>query len=264
MTTKRFATIGIAVVALGLALSTPLFLGHQKAINLTTESDSVQEVTTPGKQAPATRPEPNTAATSDVPDTGGARTQPADKRQPLRESKEETFLARQDSMVEQESLASAPSIAAKPAAPAPQAELRAKVKGLANRGVIGYDLDEGGAGTYQDIGRDNFQQTTPNPVKLVAREPVSTFSIDVDTASYGFVRRQLNSGVLPQKNAVRIEELINYFDYDYAVPADRSQPLPPPWRSIPPRGTSPPGCSTSASRAMTCRRARNRRSTWFS
>jgi len=79
----------------------------------------------------------------------------------------------------------------------------------------------------QYVGRDRFETITPNPVKVVAEEPVSTFSIDVDTASYAFVRRVLNNGVLPQKNAVRIEELINYFDYDYPLPDDRSVPFRP-------------------------------------
>jgi Ca-activated chloride channel family protein len=77
------------------------------------------------------------------------------------------------------------------------------------------------------VGRDRFEASTPNPVKVVAEEPVSTFSIDVDTASYAFVRRALNNGVLPRKNAVRIEELINYFDYDYPLPDDRSVPFKP-------------------------------------
>ncbi|MEW6672794.1 MAG: VWA domain-containing protein [Thermodesulfobacteriota bacterium] len=85
-------------------------------------------------------------------------------------------------------------------------------------------------------GRDRFETLTPNPVKAAREEPVSTFSIDVDTAAYAFVRRALNSGELPQKNAVRIEELINYFSYDYPLPADRSVPFkatvnvfPTPW-----------------------------------
>ena len=77
------------------------------------------------------------------------------------------------------------------------------------------------------VGRDQFENITPNPVKRVAEEPISTFSVDVDTASYAFVRRALNSGVLPQKNAVRIEELINYFGYDYPLPKDRSVPFKP-------------------------------------
>ncbi len=77
----------------------------------------------------------------------------------------------------------------------------------------------------KEIGRDKFEDFEENQIKLVAEEPVSTFSADVDTASYAFVRRQLNNGVLPQKDAVRIEELINYFDYDYTVPDTREQPF---------------------------------------
>jgi Ca-activated chloride channel family protein len=80
---------------------------------------------------------------------------------------------------------------------------------------------------YQDTGRDKFEKITTNPVKLVSQEPVSTFSVDVDTASYAFIRRQLNHGVLPQKNAVRVEEMINYFDYDYSVPTDKTVPFLP-------------------------------------
>lgn len=76
-------------------------------------------------------------------------------------------------------------------------------------------------------GRDRFEHREPNPVKVAAEEPVSTFSIDVDTASYAFVRRALNNGHLPQKDAVRIEEMINYFDYDYAVPKSRTKPFKP-------------------------------------
>lgn len=87
--------------------------------------------------------------------------------------------------------------------------------------------------TQAYVGRDRFETITPNPVKLVQEEPVSTFSIDVDTASYAFVRRALHNGVLPQKNAVRIEELINYFTYDYPLPEDRSTPFRPTIAVIP-------------------------------
>lgn len=76
-------------------------------------------------------------------------------------------------------------------------------------------------------GRDRFEAVTPNPVKKTTEEPVSTFSIDVDTVSYAFARRALNNGTLPPKNAVRIEELINYFDYDYPLPESRSIPFKP-------------------------------------
>jgi len=91
---------------------------------------------------------------------------------------------------------------------------------------------------YKDIGRDQFQKFEENSVKQVAAEPVSTFSIDVDTASYSFARKAINQGYLPQANAIRIEEMINYFDYDYPVPEAGGHPFQPtvavydsPWRS---------------------------------
>ena len=84
--------------------------------------------------------------------------------------------------------------------------------------------------------RDRFDAKEINPVKQVASEPVSTFSIDVDTASYAFVRRALNAGHLPPKDAVRVEEMINYFPYAYAAPESAETPfkpsitvLPSPW-----------------------------------
>jgi len=65
------------------------------------------------------------------------------------------------------------------------------------------------------VDNEKYQYIDDNPIKLVEEQPVSTFSIDVDTASYANVRRLLNQGALPQQAAVRIEELINYFNYDY-------------------------------------------------
>ena len=75
--------------------------------------------------------------------------------------------------------------------------------------------------------RDKFETREVNPVKQVASEPVSTFSIDVDTASYSFVRRALNAGHLPPKEAVRVEELINYFPYAYPAPESAEVPFKP-------------------------------------
>jgi len=111
---------------------------------------------------------------------------------------------------------------------------------------------------YPDQGHDRFATFDPNPVKVVAEEPVSTFSIDVDTASYSFTRASLNEGRLPDKDAVRTEELINYFPYDYAPPETRDTPfathvslMPAPWNEaarllhigikgyVPDRGTAP-------------------------
>jgi Ca-activated chloride channel homolog len=74
---------------------------------------------------------------------------------------------------------------------------------------------------------DKFDAKDINPVKQVAAEPVSTFSIDVDSASYSFVRRALNAGHLPPKDAVRVEEMINYFPYAYPAPDSAETPFKP-------------------------------------
>ena len=66
--------------------------------------------------------------------------------------------------------------------------------------------------------REAYDRITENEFKNPVDHPLSTFSIDVDTASYANVRRFLNGGRLPPPDAVRIEELINYFPYDYAGP----------------------------------------------
>lgn len=62
---------------------------------------------------------------------------------------------------------------------------------------------------------ERYQALSDNPLKQVAQDPVSTFSLDVDTGSYSNVRRMINAGQLPPKDAVRVEELVNYFPYDY-------------------------------------------------
>lgn len=64
-----------------------------------------------------------------------------------------------------------------------------------------------------------FASADPNPVKVTAEEPVSTFAVDVDTASYAVVRQSLMAGAMPPRDAVRIEEMVNYFPYDYPPPA---------------------------------------------
>ncbi len=65
---------------------------------------------------------------------------------------------------------------------------------------------------------ETYDYISDNPFLDAAQNPLSTFSIDVDTASYSNVRRFLESGKLPPKDAVRVEELVNYFDYDYKGP----------------------------------------------
>ena len=70
----------------------------------------------------------------------------------------------------------------------------------------------------QDFDTATYDHVSENPFLPAASNPLSTFSIDVDTASYSNVRRFINSGSLPPKDAVRVEEMINYFSYDYREP----------------------------------------------
>jgi Ca-activated chloride channel homolog len=72
---------------------------------------------------------------------------------------------------------------------------------------------------------ERYPDAAPNPVRRVSDEPVSTFSIDVDTASYSNVRRFIDEGRAPPADSVRVEELINYFDYGYDRPSSASQPF---------------------------------------
>ncbi|MCO5056471.1 MAG: VWA domain-containing protein [Rhizobiaceae bacterium] len=88
----------------------------------------------------------------------------------------------------------------------------------------------------EEESRDRFENFDTNPVRSALENPVSTFSIDVDTASYALVRRTLKEGVMPNPDAVRVEEMINYFPYDWRGPEGADQPFnstitvtPSPW-----------------------------------
>ncbi len=86
--------------------------------------------------------------------------------------------------------------------------------------------------------RERFASADPNPVKSVATDPVSTFSADVDTASYSYMRGALLGGSLPEPDSVRVEELVNYFPYDWKGPETAEKPfnatvtvMPTPWNN---------------------------------
>ena len=75
--------------------------------------------------------------------------------------------------------------------------------------------------------RERFADLTDNPFKLAEHEPLSTFSVDVDTASYAYGRRAImNSRTLPTPDVIRIEEWINYFDYGYTAPVVDPDKIP--------------------------------------
>ncbi|MGK0221967.1 MAG: Ca-activated chloride channel family protein [Limisphaerales bacterium] len=95
-----------------------------------------------------------------------------------------------------------------------------------------------GEGFYQETGRENYQNVEVNGVKWAAQTPVSTFSVDVDSAAYANMRRQLNQGQIPHPDSIRVEELVNYFSYSYPRAKDLDTPFsiftemgPSPWHS---------------------------------
>jgi Ca-activated chloride channel homolog len=108
------------------------------------------------------------------------------------------------------------------ASPPPSANVIAKDKSAGN----GFYYE---AEAAQDMpsasNTENYKNFNDNAVQRVAENPVSTFSIDVDTGSYSNVRRMLNQGIRPPADAVRAEEMINYFDFGYKAPHSLSQPF---------------------------------------
>ncbi len=96
-------------------------------------------------------------------------------------------------------------------------------------------------------------------IQSVAAAPVSTFSVDVDTGSYANVRRFLSDGGTPPPDAVRTEEMINYFRYDYPRPSDRAQPF-----SVTTDVAKTPWNAASGCAAMTCPPTTGRAPTWCS
>lgn len=98
--------------------------------------------------------------------------------------------------------------------------------------ITGYAGDQAGFGaavelfTSAEPAIETYANADPNPLKITAEEPVSTFSIDVDTASYALIRSSIMAGHMPDPDAVRIEEMINYFPYDYPAP-DGAHPFQP-------------------------------------
>lgn len=88
----------------------------------------------------------------------------------------------------------------------------------------------------EPIDRETYAHYDDNPVKRAVESPVSTFSIDVDTGAYSNARRMIQGGRLPVRDAVRVEEFINYFSYDYPAPENKRTPFrvttelgPNPW-----------------------------------
>jgi len=88
-----------------------------------------------------------------------------------------------------------------------------------------YLRDDDGNIVREFENRDAFEIYKANLPTPVAEKPVSTFSVDVDTASYSFMRASINAGKLPPRESIRLEEMINYFPYDYDAPKSADEPF---------------------------------------
>ncbi|WP_369975867.1 vWA domain-containing protein [Xanthomonas bundabergensis] len=135
-----------------------------------------------------------------------------------------------------------PRMLAPPAPPAPPAQAAAPVAPsvAGNTGPDAYmriaATATATATPVPPLDRERYEHPTDNPVHSAREQPLSTFSIDVDTGSYANVRRMLRDGQRPPADAVRAEEFINYFDYAHPAPHDRDTPFrvstelaPAPW-----------------------------------
>lgn len=139
--------------------------------------------------------------------------------------------------------AEAPVVPAVPAGAPAEAPTPAPASARAREGLLGR-MTGGMVGIAPDAvrrqgpSRDRFPQFRSGRRVRVAEQPVSTFSVDVDTASYSLVRRLLQSGAAPPRDAVRIEEMVNYFEYAYPDPPREGAPFsttvavhPTPWNA---------------------------------
>ena len=168
--------------------------------------------------------------------TAPAQSLPTEPAKPLAEMKPAAVQPATDALAKTEAEAPAQSMAdassevagltgpMTEAAPAPMAKARAGA--VMDQAVESYAAP---AGSVADMpvmapapipmeNTETFATADANPVRVTEEEPVSTFSIDVDTASYATVRSSLNAGFLPDPAAVRIEEMVNYFPYAYPKP----------------------------------------------
>ncbi len=190
LTSRAGLTASTALVAVGLVAFTPIGQGLMN----------------PGDVTEAFTDAPVDAAAAD-----GRLTRPA-----------VPALAQEDAEI---ALTEAEEIAPAAPVPAPQLMSRSR-KATAAEGMV-----LGGVAADQAIiveepiiidqpNTETFANDASNPVKVTTEEPVSTFSIDVDTASYSVIRNSLTSGYMPPAEAVRIEEMVNYFTYDYPAPTD--------------------------------------------
>ncbi len=185
---------------------------------------------TPVEAPPVAAPKiaPEAADTGVVAKAGAAPEVPTDLAQTA-ETDSLGSVAEAEPMADAEALelAEEAPAAGLPAAPSASiADARTRSEAPLADGAMGYLLPEPTIAPQPELVQPQLEDTeayaneAPNPVKVTAQEPVSTFSIDVDTASWAVIRSTLNMAVLPTPDQVRIEEMVNYFPYAYPAPTE--------------------------------------------
>ena len=166
-----------------------------------------------------------------------SREEPARQRNAeVQNAQDASVPTREDVLVESRDAKQAP---AKAVTPPPEARSSLAKNELARPDApiaSSKGMAEMGSAEPELLDNEKYAHLDQNGIVQVAEHPVSTFSIDVDSGAYANVRRMLKAGQLPQRDAVRIEEMINYFGYDYPLPQDENVPFsvttemaPAPW-----------------------------------
>jgi Ca-activated chloride channel family protein len=212
------ATVSVAAVVAGLAVlqtgpvrpPAPAPVAPQTATDEAAPlAEPVAKTKAEGTDAPAEEQSRDQAATAAAESEALTSTAQA----PAQPQAEADALARSAAPAGQP-LADGPvAFEAAPAAPAPASSGQAD----------GYDTLAAPA----EPDTEAYANKTPNPVKITVEEPVSTFSTDVDTASWSVVRSSVTNGFLPPPDSVRIEEMVNYFPYSYPAPEADGAPFRP-------------------------------------
>jgi Ca-activated chloride channel family protein len=213
------ATAAMVVLCMTFVIQRP---GLKKTLTTGTETVPVTSLppVKPTVEAPVESP-PNEGDPSDS------------EMAPYKYEEENTETRTKDQLIESEQLAGSGQLQMDAAAPAPRADAK-KMVGSASGSITSYGggsaryLGKGGVGpqlrkskmSEESGNTESYSHFSDNEFKLVANDPLSTFSIDVDTASYANIRRFLVNSQKPQIDSVRIEEMINYFNYDYAAPTN--------------------------------------------
>ena len=184
LSSRAGMTASTALVAVGLVMITPLGDTLRLPGGLETRSKAAPDVSPTDLPAPV----PEVAIIVEEP----------------------VIIEPDDNSVVEEYVFIEPDIAAEPALPQASVRSRSAAAGLAVEREAPIVLPQSNT--------EAFANAPANPVLVTAETPVSTFSVDVDTASYAIVRQSLTAGQLPAPDAVRVEEMINYFTYDHPAP----------------------------------------------